>query len=67
MVERAQEVTPARIGIGRTGTWMKTRSYLQFRIDHSAAQDAVLKDVSKEFLEASGVKLSKLRNHQVHS
>lgn len=42
MVERAQEVTPARIGIGRTGTRMKTRSYLQFRIDHSAAQDAVL-------------------------
>ena len=37
----AQSITPARIGIGRTGTRMKTKNYLEFRIDHAAAQDAV--------------------------
>ncbi len=49
-IERAQQVTPARIGIGRAGTRMRTKDYLQFRIDHAAAQDAVMKDVSDSFL-----------------
>ncbi|WP_026582302.1 ethanolamine ammonia-lyase subunit EutC [Bacillus sp. J33] len=49
-IKRVQSITPARIGIGRTGTRMKTRDYLDFRIDHAAAQDAVFKDVSQEFL-----------------
>ncbi|WP_245590450.1 ethanolamine ammonia-lyase subunit EutC [Aneurinibacillus terranovensis] len=49
-IERARQITPARIGIGRAGTRMRTTSYLQFRIDHAAAQDAVLQDVSPEFL-----------------
>lgn len=48
-IERAQRSTPARIGIGRAGTRMRTRSYLQFRIDHAAAQDAVMKDVAHTF------------------
>jgi ethanolamine ammonia-lyase small subunit len=52
VIERAQQVTPARIGIGRAGTRMRTRSYLRFRIDHAAAQDAVMKDVSNSFLES---------------
>jgi ethanolamine ammonia-lyase small subunit len=51
MIEKVQKVTPARIGIGRTGTRMKTRDYLDFRIDHAAAQDAVFKGVSEEFLK----------------
>jgi ethanolamine ammonia-lyase small subunit len=51
VIERAQSVTPARIGIGRAGTRMKTHSLLKFRIDHAAAQDAVLKDVSEEFIK----------------
>ncbi|MEY9970503.1 ethanolamine ammonia-lyase small subunit [Lysinibacillus sp. RC46] len=50
-IERAQSITPARIGIGRTGTRMLTTSYLQFLIDHAAAQDAVLRDVSDDFLQ----------------
>lgn len=49
-IERAKQVTPARIGIGRSGTRMRTASYLKFRIDHAAAQDAVMKDVSDAFL-----------------
>lgn len=50
-IARAQAITPARIGIGRTGTRMKTRDYLDFRIDHAAAQDAVFKGVSDEFIK----------------
>jgi ethanolamine ammonia-lyase small subunit len=51
MIEKVQKITPARIGIGRTGTRMKTRDYLDFRIDHAAAQDAVFRGVSDEFIK----------------
>jgi ethanolamine ammonia-lyase small subunit len=51
VIEKARSITPARIGIGRTGTRMKTKEYLDFRIDHAAAQDAVFKGVSDGFLE----------------
>ncbi|MEC3884036.1 ethanolamine ammonia-lyase subunit EutC [Halobacillus sp. HZG1] len=44
--------TPARIGIGRIGTRMKTKNYLDFRVDHAAAQDAVFKDVPDSVLES---------------
>ena len=50
-LERAMNRTPARIGIGRAGTRMKTGSYLQFRIDQAAAQDAVMKTISPTLLE----------------
>lgn len=50
-IERVQSITPARIGIGHTGTRMKTKNYLEFRIDHAAAQDAVFKDVSEDLLK----------------
>lgn len=50
-LERAMNRTPARIGIGRVGTRMKTGSYLQFRIDQAAAQDAVMKTISPTLLE----------------
>ena len=51
LIQKARSITPARIGIGRTGTRMKTRDYLDFRIDHAAAQDAVFRDVSDDFLK----------------
>ncbi|PLS17298.1 ethanolamine ammonia lyase small subunit [Bacillus sp. M6-12] len=50
-IEQVQAITPARIGIGRAGTRMKTKNYLEFLIDHAAAQDAVFKDVSEEFIK----------------
>ncbi|WP_289135975.1 ethanolamine ammonia-lyase subunit EutC [uncultured Brevibacillus sp.] len=50
-LERAMNRTPARIGIGRAGTRMKTGSYLQFRIDQAAAHDAVMKTISPTLLE----------------
>ncbi|MGG1659801.1 ethanolamine ammonia-lyase subunit EutC [Brevibacillus sp. NRS-1366] len=51
-LERAMNRTPARIGIGRAGTRMKTGSYLQFRIDQAAAHDAVMKTISPTLLES---------------
>ncbi|MBH0229726.1 ethanolamine ammonia-lyase subunit EutC [Halobacillus yeomjeoni] len=51
-IEQVQSLTPARIGIGRTGTRMKTKNYLDFRVDHAAAQDAVFKDVEDRVLES---------------
>lgn len=50
-IAQARSITPARIGIGRAGTRMKTLEYLYFRIDHAAAQDAVFKGVSESFLK----------------
>jgi ethanolamine ammonia-lyase small subunit len=50
LISKVRSITPARIGIGRTGTRMKTKEYLDFRIDHAAAQDAVFRGVSEEFL-----------------
>lgn len=42
--------TPARIGIWRAGTRLKTAAWLRFLANHAAAQDAVFKDVSEEFI-----------------
>ncbi|WP_028783845.1 ethanolamine ammonia-lyase subunit EutC [Thalassobacillus devorans] len=50
-IAHAQQGTPARIGIGRSGTRMKTKNYLDFRVDHAAAQDAVFKDVADSILD----------------
>lgn len=60
-VARAQKLTPARIGIGRTGTRMKTISYLDFRVDHALAQDAVRKEVSESFLSQLDIPVLKTR------
>lgn len=46
--------TPARIGVGRTGTRYMTQSSLRFRADHGAAQDAVFSDVDPELVKEMG-------------
>lgn len=43
--------TPARIGVGRTGTRPLTRDYLAFRTDHAAAVDAVYGEVAQDLLD----------------
>ncbi|SDX93965.1 ethanolamine ammonia-lyase subunit EutC [Salimicrobium album] len=60
-IEYVQRLTPARIGIGRAGTRMRTKNYLDFRVDHAAAQDAVFKDVEDEVIEQMGLSLLKSR------
>lgn len=47
--------TPARLQIGRTGSRYKTKSYLKFRADHAAANDAVMTEVGKEDIESLGL------------
>lgn len=51
LLQKAMKSTPARIGIGRTGTRMKVKDYLQFRVDHAMAQDAVRLDVDESFIK----------------
>jgi ethanolamine ammonia-lyase small subunit len=47
--------TSARICIGRSGTRLKTSALLNFLADHAAARDAVLKEVSREFLDKNNL------------
>lgn len=65
-IEAAQRQTPARIGIGHSGTRMKTKNYLDFRVDHAAAQDAVFKDVPDSVLGEMNLPIlrSKAKNIQ---
>ncbi|MDD2497971.1 MAG: ethanolamine ammonia-lyase subunit EutC [Desulfitobacteriaceae bacterium] len=46
-----KKATPARIGVWRAGTRPLTDTLLRFRADHATAQDAVLNDVSEEFIQ----------------
>ncbi|WP_369802747.1 ethanolamine ammonia-lyase subunit EutC [Sporosarcina sp. P16b] len=47
--------TPARIGVGRAGSRPKTKTWLQFRLDHAAAVDAVYGEVRDDLLEQLGL------------
>jgi ethanolamine ammonia-lyase small subunit len=47
--------TQARIGVGKCGPRLKTRTLLTLRADHAAAKDAVLRDVNQEFLDRLGL------------
>jgi len=43
--------TPARLGVGRSGTRPETGSWLSFRRDHAVARDAVSSELGAGFLE----------------
>ncbi|GGE68960.1 ethanolamine ammonia-lyase small subunit [Streptosporangium jomthongense] len=45
-----RKTSPARIFMGRCGARQKTASYLNYMADHAAAIDAVLMDVSEQFI-----------------
>ena len=47
--------TPARLGIWRAGPRYRTKTFLRFRADHAAAQDAVFNDVDEEFVKSQGL------------
>lgn len=49
------KATPARLQIGRAGSRYKTKSYLDFRAAHAAANDAVMSEVRAETLEQLGL------------
>ncbi|MFA6808230.1 MAG: ethanolamine ammonia-lyase subunit EutC [Eubacteriales bacterium] len=52
---RMKEKTSARIGVGRSGPRLKTRTMLTLRVDHAVARDAVFMDVDKELLDRMGL------------
>ncbi|MDR0356733.1 MAG: ethanolamine ammonia-lyase subunit EutC [Deltaproteobacteria bacterium] len=45
-----KKITPARIGVWRTGTRCLTDTMLRFRADHAVAMDAVFTDVPDEWI-----------------
>jgi ethanolamine ammonia-lyase small subunit len=51
VLDRLVSKTPARIGVGRSGVRPKTNTWLQFRLDHAAAVDAVYGTVEPKLLE----------------
>ncbi|WP_134701133.1 ethanolamine ammonia-lyase subunit EutC [Ammoniphilus sp. YIM 78166] len=54
-LEALKQVTPARIGVGRTGTRPRTQDLLSLRIDHAAAVDAVYGEVSEALMQELGL------------
>jgi ethanolamine ammonia-lyase small subunit len=49
--ERWLRVTPARLGVGRAGSRPTTASWLDFRVDHARARDAVHGTWSEPFVQ----------------
>lgn len=43
-------ITPARLGVGRSGARPMTNAMLQFRADHARARDAVHSELSESFI-----------------
>jgi ethanolamine ammonia-lyase small subunit len=48
---RMKSKTAARIGVGRAGCRLNTRTLLTLRADHAVARDAVMTDVDEGYLE----------------
>lgn len=54
-LERMMHQTTARIGVGRAGPRLKTRTLLTLRADHAQARDAVFAAVDPHILEQAGL------------
>lgn len=52
---RMKKKTTARIGVGRAGPGLNTRTMLTLRADHAKARDAVFLDVPGELIEKLGL------------
>lgn len=52
---RMKKKTTARIGVGRAGPRLNTRTMLTLRADHATARDAVFLDVPGELIEKLGL------------
>ena len=60
---RMKARTPARIGVWRAGTRLKTDTFLRFRADHAVAVDAVFTEVPEEFIKDMGMPSFRSRCH----
>ena len=54
-LERMKKRTTARIGVGKAGARLKTKTMLALRADHARAQDSVFADVDPEFIYRLGL------------
>ncbi|NLU24911.1 MAG: ethanolamine ammonia-lyase subunit EutC [Clostridiales bacterium] len=54
-LQKMKRATTARIGVGRCGPRLNTRTMLTLRADHAKARDAVFADVTPNFLEELGL------------
>lgn len=54
-LQRMLSKTPARIGVGRAGARLKTKTQLALRADHAAARDSVFADVDEALIEKMGL------------
>jgi ethanolamine ammonia-lyase small subunit len=51
ILERLKSTTPARIGVGSAGSRPRTQTWLDFRLAHAMAKDAVKSEFSEAFLD----------------
>ncbi len=58
---RMKSKTPARLGVWRAGTRLKTDTFLRFRADHAVAVDAVFTEVPEDFIKKLGIPSYKTR------
>ncbi len=42
---KLRAVTPARIGLARSGSWVETRLLLEFQLAHAEAQDGIVRPI----------------------
>lgn len=54
-LQKMKRATTARIGVGRCGPRLNTRTMLTLRADHAKARDAVFADVAPALLEEMGL------------
>ena len=54
-LERMKKRTTARIGVGRAGPRLNTRTMLTLRADHAQARDAVFSAIDPAFIESLGL------------
>lgn len=54
-LRRMMTKTIARIGVGKSGPRLRTKTMLALRADHAAARDAVMMDVSEELVNRLGL------------
>ncbi|MBR0415188.1 MAG: ethanolamine ammonia-lyase subunit EutC [Clostridia bacterium] len=50
-LQRMLSKTPARIGVGKAGARLKTKTQLALRADHAAARDSVFADVDENLIQ----------------
>lgn len=60
-LERMIRSTPARIGVGRAGPRLKTRTLLTLRADHATAMDSVFSPMDGALLERLGLPVIQTR------